>query len=225
MPKSADLALGKDDKDSLVVLANFPEELIEKLIRAIESTPTSLRLGDLSEAVAKEIGANEGETDQFIRVLAALYIVREKESVELPEFVGIVAEAAKFAGKPLSPALQTALPRLLALRSLYVSAKALSVVREEQNMLCSARILTDIRPVFGPENEPAVGVPIHTLALMYHASPDGHLEEFFLALSRSDIEKLQDILSRAIRKEDSILRLLEKADLPAMELDFHAGRK
>lgn len=97
----------------------------------------------------------------------------------------------------------------------------MEVMREHEHVLCEPRVLTDLRPVFGKNEEPAAGVIVHTMKIKYHEGAYGPLKEFFVALNSEDIEELRDILDRATRKEESLRRLATEAGLRCLDLESH----
>ena len=90
---------------------------------------------------------------------------------------------------------------LLSLDALHlIEAKAKELLQEAQRLLLDARILTDIRPVFGEDigENPTAFILTHTLKLHYHEG--GEHREFFVALDEQDIASLKRMSERAQRK-------------------------
>jgi hypothetical protein len=105
--------------------------------------------------------------------------------------------------------LKERISRLLSLdQSLGVSAKATQLLLRHKNPLLTARIFTDIRPVFtGEENPtPRAAVVVHTLELVTRT--DGSQFSHYVALDSTDLQTLKRIVDRAIRKEASLRTIM-----------------
>jgi len=90
---------------------------------------------------------------------------------------------------------------------------------EHEHVWHSARVLTDLRPVFGadPKQAPAAAVIIHNLKIAHQAGRE--IREFFVALDNQDLRKLQEVLERAVKKEASLSSVAEKAGLPWLRVE------
>ena len=82
--------------------------------------------------------------------------------------------------------------------------------RDHENSFCDAKILTDLRPVFGAsaEVQPEGIVVTHTLKLEYHDDRGAH-RKFYVALNQDDLETLRNVLERADKKANSLQALSE----------------
>jgi hypothetical protein len=104
-------------------------------------------------------------------------------------------------------------------QSLGVTSKALDLMTEQHNLFLDANVLTDIRPVFGPnaDDTPLASTLFHTLKIHYHE--DSSHKEIFIALDSIDLKKLQDVLQRAILKEVSLKKWLNRLETPFMAVE------
>lgn len=84
--------------------------------------------------------------------------------------------------------------------------KIYQLLSENAHTYRSAKIVTDIRLVFGDnlENAADSGVIIHQLKLEY--LKDNHKQSFFISLDSGDVQRLLETLNRAIEKENCIKR-------------------
>jgi hypothetical protein len=94
--------------------------------------------------------------------------------------------------------------RVLHCKSVQITAKALQILLDNPNTYCTARTLSEVRPVFNDELEPQAAVILHHLKLVYHKGPDRQREELFVALDRDALEQLHRVLSRAIAKNNKL---------------------
>ena len=83
-------------------------------------------------------------------------------------------------------------------------------------MFCNAKILSDIRPIFGPkiESGPVAAVVTHTLKLGYHE--EGEHKQFFVVLDDADLVTFQEVIQRAREKSDALDNLLGASKLPRL---------
>lgn len=114
--------------------------------------------------------------------------------------------------------LHSYLTKFLRLPSLAIHAKALSVFFENERSFTSCRVISDVRPVFGLEDDSISGVLLtHTLKIEY-ASSDGGDEEFFVTLDSADIDDLISKLEREKRKGEKIKKMLSEGAIDLIEV-------
>ena len=152
-----------------------------------------------------------------------LYHVREYSELNKNSFLReLFAGVQKNAKPPITeeevPNIQGRFQRLLNIKSLNSISKAITLQRNGERLYCSAKVISDVRPVFGPdvESKPVAAVIMHTLSLSYHeAGTPGH-KEFFIVLDEEDLEKLKKIIGRAQRKSETLEQLLSDSGLPRL---------
>jgi hypothetical protein len=204
---------------ALVSLANFSEPQMDALKRELRDAEPTLSLTKLAKRIAPAIKHTEDETIGLLAALSSLYVTRVGKGVTLENFSLELIEALnlKETGKdekPLSDEqvlkFKTDINELLSLDdSLGVTAGATSIMVELEHVWQSARILTDLRPVFGPDlREPKADVLIHNLRISYREG--AHSNEFFVGLDSNDLRMLRDVVERALQKESSLRSRAEK---------------
>jgi hypothetical protein len=102
---------------------------------------------------------------------------------------------------------------LLGLQSVVTTARALDLLTENEHLFHSARVLTDIRPVFSddPKEAPKGALVTETLKVEYF--DEGTINSLYLALSRAELQNLRDTVDRALAKSDTVHDLLEQIGL------------
>lgn len=222
------LQVPKADEEPLRKLIDLAPEKMVALKAALSKAPPGLLLRDWAKKIADDAHIPTEDTLGMIRVLAKLYGERPPASAELGGFVDEVAEAAEAAGLAPPTAgwdrFRSDLVELLSVGgSLSVTAKALEVMAEHERILCNARILTDIRPVFDEATKvPPAALIIHNLRIRYHHEGNfNETREFFVALDGDDLRRLQTIIDRAVDKENALRSLLRNAGVPSLEADAH----
>ncbi len=89
---------------------------------------------------------------------------------------------------------------------LNITAKVAGVSDDQDHVFCGARILTDIRPVFGDDVNTGVAASVicHTLKIEYH--DDSLHKDFYVVLETGDLQTLKELIQREEQKAN-ILRL------------------
>jgi hypothetical protein len=105
------------------------------------------------------------------------------------------------------------LTQLLNAKPLQLVAKAHDVLLEHSQIFTSARIVSDIRPVFGEKNEdpPTAAVIVHMLNMTYRSDSD--TKDFVVALDTKDIQLLLDVLERAKTKTQSLESIIQATNM------------
>jgi hypothetical protein len=98
------------------------------------------------------------------------------------------------------------------------AAKTGPVLTEHERIFLSARVLTDIRPIFHPNlsEKPNAAVIVHMLRIASRDIFGSHHAEYF-ALDANDIRVLKNIADRAIRKEETIKALLADSNVDTID--------
>lgn len=219
----------------LSAIGGLPDESVTRIRALLDSATAPGAPGSPGEAAAPSdpaaiitaakqsaAGTEISNARTIIDALATLYEVKSSREVSVGEFVEDIcdameeldtrerlhhAERADYARK---------LGTLLSAEVFEVVAKAHDLATEEERTFCHARILTDLRPVFGPavEGGPRAMVLVHTLKLAYHkqGSKNDH-EEFYLALDGGDLATLRRMIDRAEAKAKSLASALKDVRL------------
>jgi hypothetical protein len=109
------------------------------------------------------------------------------------------------------------LQALLDLESVETTGRALDIQTEHEHLFHSARILTDIRPVFGddPKEPPSGALVIESLKIEYF--DEGTPCSLYLSLSTAELRNLRDTVDRALEKADTVHDLLEQVGMSHFE--------
>ncbi len=196
----------------LTRLVELPAASLEAIVPKLAEIPAKpFQQDDVSDVISR-VGIASADAGEIAGSILQLYwgLIQSRKTVE--EFAADVAESPDLKG--LSPEkkadVRQWLTQLLGLRSLFLGQNALSLIYDYERVLSQARIISDLRPVYGPKVEegPAGAIIVHTLKLEYQ-TVNGPAE-FFLALTVEDIETLLKTLERA-KQKDANLRIEYKA--------------
>jgi hypothetical protein len=157
-----------------------------------------------------------------------LYVTNDRFFVSKEDFASQICDAAEATGDAsLKPKdgnwddFKAFLCKILSLeKTLGISSKAQEIMLEHGHIFCRARIVTDLRPVFGSrvEGGPIAGIIVHSLKLTYHESGNPDTKDTYLALDHKDMEKLRELLVRASRKEKSLKATAKKGGVNVLEV-------
>ncbi len=215
----------KAHKEPLRKLACLDAAARTRLITAMQGAKAVLDPDDLIAQVTKQADLDPSLVDSIIWMLVSMY---RNADGDPRQFASDAVDAAKGELEELKKdkeewaAFTRDLAALLACdESLGVTAKVLSVRREYGNVFCSARILTDIRPVFGPDpsRTPLAAAIVHTLHIAHHEG-DSH-EDFYVALDAEDLRKLRDQIERAVKKEASLKVIIQETPMKYLTSEDH----
>jgi hypothetical protein len=205
-------------------IAQTTEEVFNSLISAItETTPTLRPIQFEKEIAAKVKSISSEELRSILGTTFFLYRLKEKADVSPKEFSEAVSNSTAVSqSDDLSleqkDGLKKRLELLLGLdKPLGVTAKALDVMTHHENIFYSARIFSDIRPVFS--EKPATvsaAVIIHNLQIGFGHS--GSRQEIYFALDTNDIQELKEVIERAEQKTIALKSIIAKADVPYLDV-------
>jgi hypothetical protein len=209
---------------ALTVLVGLtPEQRIE-LLRAVSTAPPAVDIDDFGDRLAGSTSIDADSLSKILDFLVSLHSVRESFSAPTAEFVGALRQAIESLRiDALIPSdwasFEKSVVDLLSVEGgLTLTAKAISVSQEYQNLFCTARMLTDLRPIFGlnVQQEPSALVPVHTLKVTYHEGTA--TKDFFVSLDQANINDLIAILQRALTKEESLRKLTKEKGITLLEV-------
>ncbi len=180
--------------DGLPISSNQAKDILAK----IESLPDSLGLGENKASIARTIQSlhmtyaqSESKADKFLRDLSDA-VVRATHQID----------------EQKRTKLESSVRTLLSIKSLQVAHKSALLQIAYERVFASARIITDVRPVFTEEIDGlASALIIHNLKIEYWES--GEPKEFYVALDAKDIQSMLNQVERAKLKE---IRLRNEID-------------
>lgn len=199
-------------------IVNLSIEDSRKIAKALEQAKTT-NLRELTELVVSAVpGVSVREAREMVAALRSLYSARTSLEVTVDAFVNEVLKAARQNVTPQNPPVDMSsqadsLRNLLSVRPLSMVSKARGLHIDHENIFCSARIISDIRPIFDVDitQEPTGFVMAHILKLGYHHS--GKHTELYVALDKLDLQTMIDALQRAQTKAASIKNFSRSKDL------------
>lgn len=210
--------------DGLRDLLALDEDSRQRLLSALEDAGVVSKPDDLSKRASSLSKLSLETVTSIVTVLVSLNAVQTHLDITADEVADQVCEALVQSGdKELTLTSENRqqfreyFAKLLEARSLVVSSKVVDVWSEHEHAYCHARIFTDLRPVFGGEQEDtlmATGV-VHMLKLSYHEQ--NAIKEIYVALDDDDIKDLNDALNKASIRSEGLRALLKEAKISYFE--------
>lgn len=190
---------------------------VDRLVQALGTASHIASLSDVSSSILSDIpGLPASDLDAILSTLRALYSLRSRMELSPDDLADAISQAIPregLEGYETPPSgtecTKNRLGKLLGVEPLGIAIKSQELSVDHERRFCSARILTDIRPVFGasPSERPVHAIVTHMLKIDYHEGDA--LKEIFVALGKEDIEDLRRTLDRAEMKAESLIALLE----------------
>ncbi len=155
----------------LEAIAELPDKAIKDLEAAFASAPGSLTTERLAEHVARATPQISDRALEATEALLSLIALLPEEGGGASNLATDVAhsEDLKLASNKRS-SFAKRLATLLNLECLSLAARAYDIVTEYERVFHDARILTDLRPVFGSDTSdgPKAALLISTLKIDFH---------------------------------------------------------
>ena len=208
-------------------LVRLSQDDFEALVKALSDATPAISPGRFWRHVAQRAPQiAEAKTESIVTQLFTLDYVRDDLGLSTEEFAKIMSDTAASAKSDKFPfseddkaTLETRLTKIFELRrSLSLTTKALDVLTSHDRVFYTARILTDLRPVFdGSGDLIEAAVIVHNLRIHY-GQDDDH-RDFYVALDTRDIQSLRDVLDRAEKKSQSLQELLRLSGVSYLNAD------
>lgn len=217
-------------QDGFIKTRDVSDEALRELLSALDAAPLLVSPGALSERLASDVKAiSRDDINDILISLLSVYSLQEQfDDVSISEIAEHVARAMqdsgserlRFIDEEQRSQFEQRLVALLSSGSLDLIGKASELTLEQERFMREARIITDVRPIFGtdPANRPNGAVIVHTLKLSYW-DESNEFRDFYIAMDAIDVRNLQALLERAEAKAGSLRSILEKAEVPVVDVE------
>ncbi len=211
------LRIPKDDEKGLKKLITLDDNSVQELVSALGEVSPVLFRTELASRVASALDTiSRSDVDDIVGLLPPLSLLSERRGLSTTEIAEDVCQAMddsddeelKLSGEDRER-FKERLIDLLSVESVIIGAKALELMFENQRSYSSARVVTEVRPIFGstPGESPTGALIVHMLKITYRE--EDQEKEFFVALDTLDVGTLRAALDRADEKAESLRSYLE----------------
>lgn len=214
------LQIPREYEEGLAKLGRLSDESAQELLAALQEVPATVNPSSLSSAVAAKVDTvAANDVEEMVPALLSLYTHRDYFQAAISDVAEGIAQALeeneseRFRISPDERAeFESRLADFLNVNRLDETARAGRLLLENEHSLREARVVTDIRPIFEPENPeapPKGALLVHTLKISYLG--DNRTKNFFVALDTNDVRELLEQLQRADAKAESLKSVLKAA--------------
>lgn len=210
-------------RDAIAVLRSISDDQFEQLRANLADVPAFAGSSGLTAQASHTEGQTADEAQAIVLALLSLYAQLKFHGWTSEDLaVGVAHSSDLPESDDVPEKLAQRLQALLDLESVVTTGRALDLLTEHEHMFHSARILTDIRPVFSddPKEPPSGALVIESLKVDYF--DEGTTRSMYLALSTTELRNLRDTVDRALQKSDTVHDLLEQMGLPHFEAEPEA---
>ncbi len=216
----ATLRIPKYAYNGLRIILTLDDPTFELLLETVSTLPPTAYLKAVDDRIQRTAKLPEESVREIIKALLVLYNLRADSKMPVPEFALAMREAItdqKIIENVTVEQIQTRMVRLLGFEDSFgVTTKAQNVLNEYEHVLCSVRILSDVRAVFPePLGTPLGAAIVHNLKISYHEGTE--LKEFFVAMDGNDVKRLRFLLERAEQKAEHLKNVLKAATVNYLE--------
>ena len=215
----ARINIPKSEYRVLQDLAELPDASFCQFLSGLAEIEPSIHELDFSALLVQKVPTiSPPDLKAFLRTLLPLYRMMDTRERTAPEVAADIKETIdrqQPQGFPLDKTdlVRQRIAKLLSVGGwLAVLAKAQNVRGDQERLFCAARILSDVRPVFG--NTPdsiSAAVVVHSLNITYHQ--DGEHKDFYVALDTNDLRNLKKTVERAEKKHETLKSLIQKSTI------------
>jgi hypothetical protein len=207
-------------REPLMVLAGLTDQDADELIAKIGELPAFSPVSAIQAATVAVLGEDAGPaTTQLAFPLLALR--GQLRNMQAKEVAERLSESSDLELEPPSRAqLRRRAEAILETEVLSTTAVAADLQTQNPRNFQSAKIVTDIRPVFDDEVKarPRGTVIVETLQIQTWTR-EGNVELIFVSMDEQDLTQLRGIIDRALFKTKTLRTLLDEQDLPYFELE------
>lgn len=197
------------------------------LVDALSEAKPALEQSDFSRHVTERLAQiDESIAQSLVSEIFNMSAAMAMMDLRSEEFISAVLKAVS-SGKTKRLALsedqkgilRDRLSNILSGRKgLDITTKAAGVMLDQHRTFYSAKILTDVRPVFDEEAKLVdAAVIVHNLRI--HYGQDGDHKDFYVALDKSDIEELRQALERADAKAKTLEGVLKRSGVSYLDAE------
>jgi len=217
----ADLGVPLPYRDAMQQLAGLPEEEAARLLQALQAVPPLASVAVMSAAVTDAFaGAEPIQIDCLVPPLLSLR--SEFGGWDPDEIAAALSESTDLTlSVDGRERLRERSGQILMTTAVTTTAVGIDLLTQHERNYGSARIFTDVRPLFGldVESAPIGAVVIEMLQLQTWGRDRQGQRTIHVAMDEADLLELQGVIERALKKTATVKASLRAQGTPTFELD------
>jgi len=219
------LSFNSDIVNRFKAITSLEEGLFAKLLQSLgEELQSFDAKAQVYDYASRNAGADATEFAMAVEAVMPLVLNEQYAESPIDEVIkGVLEGLARIESYSLWAAaekklLKVRLKKILSDTTIRLQSKAWGLVLERPCVLGSARILTDIRPVFTSKNPTSVEAftVIHTLVLEVEEGSDS--KTVHIALDPKDLSSMRESIGRAEQKEKVLNELASRAGVASLKI-------
>jgi hypothetical protein len=221
------LTVPREQVEHIKKFLELPDDKVEEFLAALSKVGPQFNVADLASEVTDSLDLEPGLVRGIVGVLGSLYLTKNAEDIPTEPFIDQVVSAAlkkadTFAKENADAQwakLRKFLSAALSLeRTVGATAKAGHVLTQHERVFSSVQILTDIRSIFHQNvaEKPEAALIIHMLRLTQRDRYN-HLTDQYFALDSNDIRKIKTVIDRAMKKEETLKKLMKDSNVTVLD--------
>jgi len=220
----ADVYVPSEMRPALVQLAAFGDDAISELCSLLEANPDVLTSRQAAFEHASKLTKFGDEGFSAVDAVVPLLFLKASTGKSTADLVNEITARLITGDKKEATLSPTAVPNfkkhlgtILELSKLTTRAKALSLATDCQRLFSDAKIVSDVRPVFGEDvsKSPLGAVILHSLKIGF--AEDGEEREFFVTMDSKDLRELQNWITRALSKDATLSQFIKQSNIEQFE--------
>lgn len=201
---------------ALSALHEADEDEFKAVLGAAEGLLGPTGMADFAESVAASTGLDEHSAAMLLDVLLAIARRLPEHTPDEDELIADLVESPDLNLNDLSRERLRDRVKVIASRPpVGVLAKSLDLLRAHERLFLGAKLITDIRPVFGQDIAEGVNAAVLTHELRIDFLSAGERESIFMTLEHRDLQSMGKEIDRALAKSTSLRRMLGTAQVPS----------
>lgn len=207
-------------RDALTALAKLDDHVSGALIQALAALEPYAPVSQIQQATAAALGEDASPAEQQLG-LPLLALRGQYRQTSLEDMATLVSESAELdLDGSARASLRSRVAAILATPVYATTAVATDLQTQNARNYQSARIVTDLRPVFQDDldAQPSGAVIVETLQIQTWTR-DGESEAIFVSMDETDLRQLKSTVERALRKTDTLKLFLKGKSLAYFELE------
>ena len=219
VPEVARLRIPPPIQPALVRLAEVSPTNFQSIVESLHTEGPLLARRELTRRLLNNVDSfDEESVRDFLDLTLSLATLR----VDLDMTVDRVAEEISTSSDlnlpdDARPELRKRITVILQVPNILQLAKAADLISRDERVYHSAKVTTDVRPIFAddPSKAPVGVVIMHSLSIEFHSS--GQDGSWSVALDERDLIKLRDVLERAVKKGKALHEFMGTMHLISFE--------
>jgi hypothetical protein len=202
----------------IAAFAALPARQAQRVGSVLSKLPSFATKAAIREAV-REVLPVDSQIDGT-ELVRALSLVAGQEGEADPKSVAKRLSDSKRLklSKNRRPSFARNIARLLASPVVQYYGKADDVITDHARIFSTAKVLTDIRPVFGDDlSEPPPAAVIVDMLRIDHFDRKEGKGSYYVALDHADLLKLRNVIDRALEKTKTVQQLLNTTGMTYYE--------